>query len=393
MVSKAKKIQALPQGWREVKLGEVASVKTGPFGAQLHQNDYVKSNGTPIVTVEHLHEFGVIHKNLPLVSDYDKKRLKQFIVSKGDILFSRVGSVDRCSLVSKKEDGWLFSGRLLRIKPQETVVHSPYLVYFFRTEKFKHYARSVAVGGTMPSLNTSILSGISVRFPLLPEQKAIASLLEKWDTAIEKTEAIIVAKKKRFDWLRFTLIESCRSETYKLEELEESKVVKMGRGNVISKKDFENIPGGYPIYSSSVKNHGLFGKYGKFMFDQELITWSVDGGGDFFYRHKHKFSVTNVCGYMMVDNKKVNYYFLAAQLQQLHTKLVFDYQFKAHPSVIRKIYKVKLPPLAKQQHIANTLKTAQDEIDLLKQLAEQYRIQKHGLMQKLLTGKQRIQNG
>ena len=43
-------------------------------------------------------------------------------------------------------------------------------------------------------------------FPTLNEQKAIASLLEKWDTAIEKTEALIEAKEKRFKWLLKTLI-------------------------------------------------------------------------------------------------------------------------------------------------------------------------------------------
>ena len=42
--------------------------------------------------------------------------------------------------------------------------------------------------------------------PPLSEQKAIASLLETWDTAIEKTEALIAAKEKQFKWLLKTLI-------------------------------------------------------------------------------------------------------------------------------------------------------------------------------------------
>jgi len=76
------------------------------------------------------------------------------------------------------------------------------------------------------------------------------------------------------------------------------------------------------------------------MFDEELITWSVDGGGNFFYRPKHRFSVTNVCGYMRVDTTKINYAFLAVQLQLLHGRLFFDYTLKAHPSIIRKAYAV-----------------------------------------------------
>ena len=51
---------------------------------------------------------------------------------------------------------------------------------------------------------------------------------------------------------------------------------------------------------------------------------------------------------------------------------------------------VALPPLPKQQQIAEVLSSAQEEIVLLKQLAEQYKAQKHGLMQKMLTGEWRV---
>ena len=33
----------------------------------------------------------------------------------------RVGSVDRCSYVDKSHDGWMFSGRCLRVRPTELV--------------------------------------------------------------------------------------------------------------------------------------------------------------------------------------------------------------------------------------------------------------------------------
>jgi len=99
-------------------LKDIAVSQTGPFGSQLHEKDYVK-NGTPIVTVEHLGEIGFVLDNLPLVSDEDKARLSKYTLKEGDIVFSRVGSVDRCTYVSKKEDGWLFSGRCLRVRFNE----------------------------------------------------------------------------------------------------------------------------------------------------------------------------------------------------------------------------------------------------------------------------------
>ena len=97
-----------PESWDIETISAIADVKTGPFGSTLHERDYADS-GTPIVTVEHLSERGILHHNLPLVSDSDRVRLKRYSLRAGDIVFSRVGSVDRNALVREAEDGWLFS--------------------------------------------------------------------------------------------------------------------------------------------------------------------------------------------------------------------------------------------------------------------------------------------
>ena len=91
-----------------IKLSELAAIQTGPFGSQLHKEDYVV-HGTPIVTVEHLGSRKFTEQNLPCVSDKDKERLKKYVLKTGDIVFSRVGSVDRCSYVSAEYEGWMFS--------------------------------------------------------------------------------------------------------------------------------------------------------------------------------------------------------------------------------------------------------------------------------------------
>jgi type I restriction enzyme S subunit len=111
---KQTEVGVIPEDWKVISVGQIAEVKTGPFGSALHEKDYV-DDGTPIITVEHLGERGVIHTNLPMVSDADKARLNAYILRQGNIVFSRVGSVDRNALIKATEDGWLFSGRLLRV--------------------------------------------------------------------------------------------------------------------------------------------------------------------------------------------------------------------------------------------------------------------------------------
>ena len=58
---------------RTQPLRELADIQTGPFGSQLHKEDYV-AMGTPIVTVEHLGNRTFTEQNLPKVSDNDKER-------------------------------------------------------------------------------------------------------------------------------------------------------------------------------------------------------------------------------------------------------------------------------------------------------------------------------
>src|SRR5438132_12840226 len=108
---KQTEVGVIPEDWKVTKLGEVADVKTGPFGSSLHERDYV-DDGTPIITVEHLGENSIIHANLPMVSEADRRRLNAYSLEQGDVVFSRVGSVDRNALITAAESEWLFSGRL-----------------------------------------------------------------------------------------------------------------------------------------------------------------------------------------------------------------------------------------------------------------------------------------
>lgn len=171
-------------------IGEIASVQTGPFGSQLHNEDYVLV-GTPIVTVEHLGQRKMTRQNLPCVTDADKERLSKYTLKYGDLVFSRVGSVDRCSWVSDDEDGWMFSGRCLRVRPLDNkAVYHKYLYYFFNLEDTKGFVRNIAVGATMPSINTRLLSEVPIQIPSVEDQRAIADTLSALDDKIEKNHAI-----------------------------------------------------------------------------------------------------------------------------------------------------------------------------------------------------------
>ena len=173
---------------KKAQLKEIADIQTGPFGSQLHKEDYVEE-GTPIVTVEHLGNKAFSEQNLPKVSSKDRERLKKFVLQKGDIVFSRVGSVDRCSYVDQEHSGWMFSGRCLRVRPFDEI-DSEYLYYYFGLEETKQFVRNIAVGATMPSINTKLMGEVIVALPNLEKQKEIAEFLSAIDNKIKVNRKI-----------------------------------------------------------------------------------------------------------------------------------------------------------------------------------------------------------
>ena len=175
-----------PLVWEQRKLGEVASIKTGPFGSMLHAEDYV-DNGIPIVTTEHF-KSGFLpdeKAGLPQVSESDRARLEQYSAIEGDILFSRVGSVDVNAQVTAAQSGWLFSGRVLRARPAASVIRPNYLHYELSTDDVKRSIINRAVGGTMASINTEILEDTEIIFPRSArEQSEIGGFLGNLDHLI-----------------------------------------------------------------------------------------------------------------------------------------------------------------------------------------------------------------
>jgi len=182
---------------------------------------------------------------------------------------------------------------------------------------------------------------------------------------------------------------------YRLEELEQKKYIEIGRGKVISRRDLRNVKGSYPVYSSSRIGEGIFGIYGNYAFDEELITWSVDGGGNLFYRPKHKFSVTNVGGFIRVKNNNIiNCKYLYYALTALHSSIKFDWVKKAHPSVLRKEYNnIFLPTIGEQKKIVmeldSFLKKRNKVLHVIKERCQNLQVFKKNIYQEIFN-KQKI---
>ena len=311
-----------------------------------------------------------------------------YLLYNGDFAYNKSYSNDYAWGAVKRLDRYdkgCLSSLYFVFRPTDKV-NSDYLTHYFETSKWHKGISDIAGEGARNHglLNIAVEDYFATQhyLPSLPEQKKIANFLNLITKRIEVQNKIINKLESLICTLRSTIFNSYNWEWNRLDTYIKSGIITLKRGNVIPKHD-EDSEFKFPVYSSSIHNNGLMGYNNSYMFDKELITWSVDGGGNFFYRPKHKFNVTNVCGIMEITDNSYNYRFLSEILLAQHSRLIFDYQTKAHPSVIEKLYKIPNVDIKIQEKIAYIFELYYTKLQKEKDILSLYKKQKAYLLQNM----------
>lgn len=175
--------------WEKITLAEVCArgggnIQTGPFGSQLHAEDYVE-DGIPSVMPQNIGDNRIIEDGIARITPEDANRLGRYLLREGDVVYSRRGDIERRALVRTHEDGWLCGTGCLRVRFGKGVVVPEYAAFYLATHEARTWLKNHAVGATMPNLNTSILGALPFVLPPLPIQRQIAAILSAFDDKIE----------------------------------------------------------------------------------------------------------------------------------------------------------------------------------------------------------------
>jgi len=186
----------LPEGWRKAKIAQLASIITGPFGTLLKASEYGGADGVPLISVGEIREgYLRVTDETPTVGEVVTKRLPQYLLREGDVVFGRKGGVERSAIINLHQAGWFLGsdGISIRLKAG---VHRPFFGHAFRSGAVQTWLLQNASGTTMPSLNQAILGAVEIPFPDDPkEQEAIAEALSDADALIEGLERLIAKKR------------------------------------------------------------------------------------------------------------------------------------------------------------------------------------------------------
>lgn len=159
-------------------------VQTGPFGSQLHASDYV-SAGVPVVMPVNIIDGRISNDGIARIALKDHQRLEKYHLHTGDIVYARRGDIGRCALVTENEHGWLCGTGCLRIRFNNPLVDNRVVAYYLGLPSSRDVVFSMAVGTTMPNLNTTILRGVPIHLPPLHVQHRIANIIGSLDDKIE----------------------------------------------------------------------------------------------------------------------------------------------------------------------------------------------------------------
>ena len=215
---------------------------------------------------------------------------------------------------------------------------------------------------SFPSVNMKKFKKFSIPVPPLEVQNAIVEILDTFTALQQELEAELEKRKKQYEYYRE---EQLSFDDNEVEWKTLGEICEVKRGRVISKSYLNNHPGEYPVYSSQTANNGIFGYIDTYDYDFESITWTTDGAnaGTVFYHNGRKFSITNVCGLLRIQdtgliNTKFIYYVLTI-IAKNHVSAGMG-----NPKLMSNemsLIKIPIPPLEKQNEIVAIL----DQFDAL----------------------------
>ena len=337
----------------------------------------------------------------------DKELDDSYYLRKGDLVFVRSNGnkalVGRCLLILSDDALITFSGFTIRARIKSRGVLPEYISLLMQFGLLRNTLKREGRGTNISNLNQGILSNLQIPLPSVPEQKAIVDLLSTWDEAIEKTEQLIQAKERRFQWLlREIMSDSAKGNLNKGWRkvaigsfLTESRIpdtvndpnkrltVRLHLKGVEAREVRGTSSSDATAYFIRKSGQLVYGKQNIFRGAVGIIPPELDG-----YTSTQDIPAFDIDNTVAPDwllflfsypgfYKKLEIYASGSGSKRLHPKDLF----KIHVSV---------PPLEEQKRLADRLSIAQTEIDLLKELADRYKTQKRGLMQKLLTGQWRV---
>ena len=189
-------LYSLPKGWEWRTINDVCNKVTD--GA--HKSPKTIESGKPYITVKDVNDDGIINfKNCKFISneDFDLLVKGNCKPNKGDILFSKDGTVGKVALVNYDIDFVVLSS-LAILKPAENI-SSEYLKNYLLSPYFYNNAIKNKTGASIKRIVLKTIKELSIPLPPLEIQEEIVRECQKVDYEVSKANEIIEQSKQNIE--------------------------------------------------------------------------------------------------------------------------------------------------------------------------------------------------
>lgn len=163
----------IPAHWDVIPTGAGSSlIQTGPFGSQLHADEYV-DGGVPVINPSHISPSGIIAELAVSVHSDKADELSRHRLVEGDVIAARRGELGRCAVVESRESGWLCGTGSLIVRVRRDHLRPSYFQLVFSSQPAKEQLEAASIGATMANLNAQIVARLRIPIPPLDEQTRI----------------------------------------------------------------------------------------------------------------------------------------------------------------------------------------------------------------------------
>ena len=292
----------------------------------------------------------------------------------------------------------------MRFRANESLVLTKYLETVLQSQFGRKYFQERAAGTSvsMMKINKKILEDFSFPLPSLNEQEKIIEITQIWDSAIQKTEKLISEKEKMFNGISQKIFRKAGIK-HKISEF-------------LTIRNEKCIPDdSTPLYSLTIED-GVTPKSDRYdrealVKDSEEKEYKVVYPGDIVFNPANlrwgaiarsnetkRVAVSPIYEVLQLDSSKINSDYLTFLLTS-KDKIRY-YATKTEGTLVERMavkvdvflnFQIEIEEdNENQKTVSEVLTTLIREISLLKKQLEQYKLQKQGLMQKLLTGEWRV---
>ena len=197
----------IPEGWQWVRLGDVAEVAFSGVDKKTVEGE------VPVYLCNYTDVFynSRIQKGMEFMSaTATSVECDRWALQQGDVIFTKDSEtpdeIGIPSFVANDLPNVLCGYHLALARPSATMMDGAFLARVLASRPSTQEFARIANGVTRFGLTLEATRNLPILLPPLPEQRAIAAVLDSIDDAIERTEAVIAASEQLRDSLLHQLL-------------------------------------------------------------------------------------------------------------------------------------------------------------------------------------------